>query len=65
MSETIQEKAPVSGKRTGKGGKGKFAWHLPLIYALIFAALVATAVLMWGKDIRNIIQVLVKLVVKA
>ena len=40
------------------------AWTLPLLYVLIFAAAMILFLLFWGKDTQNLIQALIKLVVK-
>ncbi len=57
-SRTGEEKAP---RKNG----GKISWWLVLAYTLPFAALGAAAAVIRGREIRNLIQVLIKLVVKA
>ncbi len=45
--------------------KKRKLWKLPLLYALPFVVILAVFVLIWGRDIRDLIQVAVKLVVNA
>ena len=45
-------------------GKRKL-WKLPLAYVLPFLILAAAFLLIWGRDIRDLIQVALKLVVNA
>ncbi len=66
MSErSMHASSPLGEEKASRKRKGKISWWLPLIYALPFAAAGAAAALLWGRDIRNLIQVLIKLVVKA
>ncbi len=57
-SRAEEEKAPRKSRR-------KISWWVVLVYTLPFAALAAAAAVIRGRDIRNLIQVLIKLVVKA
>ncbi len=66
MSEQMEKNpSPAETEKAPRKSGGKISWWLPLVYALPFAALGITAAVLWGRDIRNLIQVLIKLVVKA
>ncbi len=66
MSERSMHASSRAGEeKASRKNKRKIPWWLPLVYALPFAAAGAVAALLWGRDIRNLIQVLIKLVVKA
>ena len=45
--------------------KKKISWKLPLVYGLIPAAGLIFAAVRWGRELRNLIQVVLKLVVNA
>ncbi len=65
MSEqSTAPRPPMNGRKTKKTGGG-ISWRLPLLYALPFALLALAASLIWGGEIRSLIQIVVKLVVKA
>ena len=48
-----------------RSGKISREWLLPMLYAGIPAVLLAGAVLLWGKEISDLIRVVLKLAVKA
>ena len=55
-------------KRTEKNGEKGYVLHfdpLPLLYALPGAVLMLLAAFLWGRDLRNMLHVLIKLVVRA
>ncbi len=65
MSEQVTTSPSLPKEEKRKGGLRGLPWGLPLLYALPFLVLGAAAALKWGREIRNLIQVLVKLVVRA
>ncbi len=57
--ETLEAERPARPRRRLRG-----LWRLPVLYALPFVALFVFAALRWGSDFRDLIQAIIKLVVR-
>ena len=58
---SIRAERTSGAENTGRAVHG---WTLPLMYVMIFAAGTVLFLLIWGKETQNLIQALIKLVVK-